>query len=92
LLTTHWYGLLLRPSTGRLNFVSEGESSPKVKGYSLKNFYESRRDFPDSIEMKSYFDLMSSMLSLLKKGRFNWLICEGHEDSLYLDAFLRRIF
>jgi energy-coupling factor transporter ATP-binding protein EcfA2 len=90
LLTTHWYGLLLRPSTGRLNFVSEGEISPKVKGYSLKNLYESRRDFPDSIEMKSYFDLMSSMLSLLKKGRFNWLICEGYEDSLYLGAYLKK--
>lgn len=89
LLTTHWYGLLLRPSVGRLNFVYKDEVAPAVKSYPLKNLYDDRRRFPDSIEMKSYFDLMSSMLSLLKKSNKNWLICEGYEDALYLNLYLK---
>lgn len=89
LLTTHWYGLLLRPSVGRLHFVSEDAGAPpQIKSFTMKNLYDHRRNFPDSIEMKSYFDLMSSMLSILKNGYSNWLICEGYEDALYLSAHL----
>ncbi len=88
-LTTHWYGLLLRPSTGRLNFTSDNPIAPLIKSYSLKNLYDNRRSFPDSIEMKSYFDLMSSMLSLIKKSNNNWLICEGYEDAMYLNVHMK---
>lgn len=91
LLTTHWYGLLLRPSKAQLNFVSKTEESPEIRNYSMRSLYDERRHFPDSIEMKSYFDLMSSMLSLLKKGKHNWLICEGYEDSVYLNLYLKPI-
>ncbi len=90
LLTTHWYGLLLRPSEGRLHFVSEnGDNAPKLNSYPLANLYDNRRHFPDSIEMKSYFDLMSSMLAILKASNTNWIICEGYEDALYLNLYLR---
>jgi energy-coupling factor transporter ATP-binding protein EcfA2 len=88
-ITTHWYGLLLRPSRGRLHFVSEAEHAPNLKSFPLKNLYDNRRHFPDSIEMKSYFDLMSSMLSILKNSPTNWLICEGYEDALYLNLYLK---
>ncbi|WP_029837051.1 AAA family ATPase, partial [Vibrio parahaemolyticus] len=41
LLTTHWYGLLLRPSEGRLHFVSEnGDNAPKLNSYPLANLYD----------------------------------------------------
>ncbi|PIB14080.1 hypothetical protein B853_16117 [Vibrio rotiferianus CAIM 577 = LMG 21460] len=90
LLTTHWYGLLLRPSEGRLHFVSEnGDDAPKLASYPLANLYDNRRHFPDSIEMKSYFDLMSSMLAILKSSNANWIICEGYEDALYLNLYLK---
>lgn len=90
LLTTHWYGLLLRPSEGRLHFVSEnGDDAPKLVSYPLANLYDNRRHFPDSIEMKSYFDLMSSMLAILKSSNANWIICEGYEDALYLNLYLK---
>lgn len=89
LVTTHWYGLLLRPSSGRLTFVSEQEDAPDVKAFSMKNLYDHRRMFPDSIEMKSYFDLMASMLSLIKQDCFSWIICEGYEDAEYLNFYLR---
>lgn len=90
LLTTHWYGLLLRPSEGRLHFVSEnGDYAPKLNSYPLENLYDNRRHFPNSIEMKSYFDLMSSMLAILKASETNWIICEGYEDALYLNLYLK---
>lgn len=89
LLTTHWYGLLLRPSSGRLTFVREQKDAPEVQGFSMKNLYDQRRSFPDSIEMKSYFDLMASLLSLIKQDAFNWIICEGYEDAEYLNFYLR---
>lgn len=89
LLTTHWYGLLSRPSEGRLHFVSEnGDDAPKLASYPLSNLYDNRRHFPDSIEMKSYFDLMSSMLAILKSSNTNWIICEGYEDARYLNLYL----
>lgn len=88
-LTTHWYGLLLKPSVGRLHFISPTADAPSISNFSLHNLYDQRRYFPDSIEMKSYFDLMSSMLSILKKEEVNWLICEGYEDAMYLSLYLK---
>ncbi|MCM2131461.1 AAA family ATPase [Larsenimonas rhizosphaerae] len=87
-LTTHWYGLLLRPSKGRLHYIEEKSLIPAVKDYSMESFFDSRRSFPNSFEMKSYFDLMSSMLSILKSQEENWIICEGAEDASYLSLYL----
>jgi ABC-type cobalamin/Fe3+-siderophores transport system ATPase subunit len=89
LVTTHWYGLLLKPSPGRLNFISSGTSAPELLSYPLNNLYDHRRRFPNSIDMKSYFDLMTSMLSILKRKKYTWIICEGYEDSLYLNLYLK---
>ena len=89
-LTTHWYGLLLRPSAGRLHYIEEGDKSPKVSSYGMKSLFDQRRYFPNSIEMKSYFDLMTSMLSLLRNSHENWIICEGGEDAVYLGLYLKK--
>lgn len=91
LITTHWYGLLLKPTNGVLSYVEASDSkAPEPKNFPLKNIHEQRRSFPDSIEMKSYFDLMSSMLSLLKTTTYNWIICEGSEDASYIKAHAKR--
>lgn len=88
LITTHWYGLLLKPTSGTLNHVELFENkAPEPKTFPLQNIHEQRRSFPNSIEMKSYFDLMSSMLSLLKKTNYNWIICEGSEDAKYIEYY-----
>lgn len=88
MLTTHWYGLLLRPSKGRLLYIDDSESFPVIRSYGMNALFNNRRRFPNSLEMKSYFDLMSSMLSILKNGEENWIICEGLEDAIYLDTYL----
>lgn len=88
-ITTHWYGLVLRPIEGTLHFISKDESvNVKIESFPLNNLQENRRKFPNSIEIRSYFDLMASMLTLLKKKDYNWIFCEGTEDYLYLSSYL----
>ena len=105
LITTHWYGLLLKPVHGRLIFIENNEfeqdldqvpddsiiaknSNFNFRSYSLLNLYDQRRNFPDSIEMKSYFDLMASLWSIIRVNKRNWIICEGYEDYQYLKYYL----
>ncbi|QNK34789.1 AAA family ATPase [Serratia sp. JUb9] len=90
-ITTHWYGLVLRPMHASLHYISRGEANNNVviDAFPLQNIQEGRRAFPNSIEIKSYFDLMASMLSLLKKNEYNWIFCEGSEDCLYLNSYLK---
>ncbi|MFV0262824.1 MAG: AAA family ATPase [Kluyvera sp.] len=88
-ITTHWYGLVLRPIEGTLHFISKDDSvNTKIESFPLNNLQEKRRSFPNSIEIRSYFDLMASMLTLLKKKKYNWIFCEGTEDYLYLRSYL----
>lgn len=88
-LTTHWYGLVLRPIEGSLHFIAKDDSTNvKIESFPLNNLQENRRKFPNSIEIRSYFDLMASMLTLLKKKSYNWIFCEGTEDYLYLRRYL----
>lgn len=106
IITTHWYGLLLKPVNGRLIYIENKESedielndnddsivadnsSFNFRSYSLLNLYDHRRHFPDSIEMKSYFDLMTSLWGVIRKSKNNWIICEGYEDYLYLNFYLK---
>ncbi|MBX9567235.1 hypothetical protein FKF78_22645 [Aeromonas hydrophila] len=93
-ITTHWYGSLLSPTNGVLHYIESKQASPQSSApdifqYPLNAVYEHRGDFPSSIEMKSYFDLVSSMSSLLKSSSNNWLVCEGTEDALYLTAYMK---
>lgn len=105
LITTHWYGLLLKPVNGRLIYIEQladenaddfigdeslvaENSGYNFRSFSLLNLYDQRRNFPDSIEMKSYFDLMASLWSIIRKSQQNWIVCEGYEDYQYLNAYL----
>jgi hypothetical protein len=38
--------------------------------------------------MKSYFDLMSSMYSLIRSDKINWIVCEGRTDVNYLKKYI----
>lgn len=88
-VTTHWYGLLLKPVRGRLHYIDKVEV-PVISSFPLNTIYDYRKTFPQSVEMKSYFDLVSSMLTLLKSEENNWLFCEGGEDAKYLELYLSK--
>ncbi|WP_080697977.1 ATP-dependent nuclease [Aeromonas hydrophila] len=94
-ITTHWYGSLLSSAHGTLHYIeskptTQQGTAPEILQFPLNAVYEHRGDFPQSVEMKSYFDLVSSMNSLLKSPDNNWLICEGSEDALYLNTYLKK--
>jgi ABC-type cobalamin/Fe3+-siderophores transport system ATPase subunit len=89
LLTTHWYGFVPTSSEGSLHHI-EVQEKPTITTFNLKTVVADRKSFPDDIEMKSYFDLVGSIVSLVKSEGTNWLICEGPDDQMYFEHFLSR--
>lgn len=88
-ITTHWYGLLITTANGYLHCVEPKRSgAPSINTLKLYRLHEERRSFPNQVEMKSFFDLISSMLSIIKSKKHNWIICEGFDDVCYLKAHL----
>jgi len=87
-ITTHWYGALPILRNGVLHHVEFTDETPQVKLFELENYFEKRKSHPDDIQMKSFFDLASSIVSSLRNSEKNWLLVEGTEDKLYLDYYL----
>jgi predicted ATPase len=88
-ITTHWYGLLITTANGYLHCVEPRRiGAPSINTLKLYRLHEERRNFPDQVEMKSFFDLISSMVSILKNKKHSWIVCEGYDDVCYLKAHL----
>lgn len=91
LITTHWYGFLPIVKNGNLHHLSQNieRDSTVIKSFNLYNVLENRKDYPDDIEMKSMFDLASSIISYMRqKQGLRWIVCEGSDDKLYLESIL----
>ncbi|WP_353144180.1 AAA family ATPase [Acinetobacter pragensis] len=87
LLTTHWYGSLPTLYHGTLNLIKSG-SKVEISSFPLNNYLEQRRDFPDDIDLKSFFELVSTIISSIKSENTKWLIIEGSDDHLYYKKYL----
>lgn len=87
MLTTHWYGSLPTIQKGNLHHIDFGEK-PSITTFDFLNFMEERRNFPDDIEMKSFFELVTTLISSIKNENINWLICEGSDDKNYITHYL----
>lgn len=89
LITTHWYGFLPTIQNGNLHHVSKQDNDmPSIASFDLANYLEDKRAFPEDVELKSYFDFVASVLSLMKAGNNNWIFCEGSDDVNYIKAHL----
>ncbi|MCE5221787.1 MAG: ATP-binding protein [Clostridium sp.] len=93
MITTHWYGSLPITNKGCLQYLEKVERTKRIKLYSFdfNNYFESRRGFPEDLMIKSYFELTSSILSSMRADKTNWIICEGSDDKLYLEYYLKDI-
>ncbi|KOP31161.1 hypothetical protein ADM98_01765 [Exiguobacterium sp. BMC-KP] len=92
LITTHWYGSLPVTDVGNVHYVElKSENKVQIKTYDLNNYFEKRGSLPEDIQMKSYFDLTSSILSSIRSEKTNWIICEGSDDKLYLSHYLKDV-
>lgn len=88
-ITTHWYGSIPVLQKGTLNHIEyDSTGKTKINQFSLSNYLESRRDFPDDINLRSYFELVSTIISSIKAGKNKWLIVEGADDLAYFSHYL----
>lgn len=85
-ITTHWYGSLPILKSGNLLHI---ENSQKVSVFNLANYFEERGSHPDDINLKSFFDLASSIISAYRNSSCHWILVEGTEDKLYLEYYLK---
>lgn len=84
-VTTHWYGSLPILDKGSLIHINKGQ---EILLFDLDNYFENRRNHPDDIYLKGFFDLTSSILSAFRGDARNWLLVEGKEDKKYLEYYL----
>ena len=91
LITTHWYGFLPTIEKGIAYYITKND---KQKNEFLKiNLYNQlNRSFklPININLKSNSELLHSIItSLYAEKAYNWIICEGISDKIYLSYFLK---
>lgn len=88
LISTHWYGALPILDKGNLHHIHEKNNSVNISQYSFKNYFQENGSHPEDIHFKSFFDLVSSIISSLRLHQKNWLIVEGEEDKKYILNYL----
>jgi predicted ATP-dependent endonuclease of OLD family len=99
LITTHWYGFLPIVDKGLVHFlkteIREKESgSDEIivfdQTVDLYRYPYQTKRLPKDFTLKSTNDLVQSIFhSLTTITPYNWLICEGSSDQIYLDYFLK---
>lgn len=90
MLTTHWYGFLPIAQNGSMHHIVQENDGVKIDTFSLYNILEERRYFPDVIELKSMYDLATSIITYMRvKNETTWIICEGSDDKIYLEYILK---
>lgn len=93
-ITTHWYGGLPILNNGRLYHVQKkdkgerGDQMIELEIYALENYFEERGNFPNDINLKSFYDLTSSLVSAIRNSEANWLIVEGNTDKKYIQHYI----
>jgi len=87
LMTSHWYGFLPVIEFGYINHI-ENSGMLKISQHALRTVTSEQKMLPDDISLKSMFDLVSSVIGMMRSDTANWLVCEGMDDQIYLKAFL----
>lgn len=97
-ITTHWYGFLPIIDRGLVHFL---KNKLKENGEGGIDFFQSTdlylypyqtKNIPKDFSLKSTNDLVQSIFHSLKAKRpYNWVICEGPSDKIYIEFFLKKI-
>jgi energy-coupling factor transporter ATP-binding protein EcfA2 len=97
IITTHWYGFLPVVNSGFAHNVYKEDDKIKFNTYSLEKYQEeialtrkqNRGQLPYDIYLKSTNDLGQSIIASLRADNFyNYILCEGSSDSIYLRFYL----
>ncbi|EIQ1512689.1 AAA family ATPase [Vibrio parahaemolyticus] len=98
IFTTHWYGFLPIIESGAASVISKVDNTHAVDLINLGTYREqikqwrssSRGVLPYDIRLKSTNDLVQSVItSTISENPYNWLICEGTSEKIYLSHFLK---
>lgn len=91
MLTTHWYGFLPIAQNGKMHHIVSDDLGVTIDTFSLYNVLEERRNFPSVIELKSMYDLATSIITYMRaKPETTWIVCEGSDDKVYLEYVMRK--
>ncbi len=96
-ITTHWYGFLPIIDKGIVHFL---KNTIKDNQEVFIDFFDKvdlylypykTKKIPDDFILKSTNDLVQSIFHSVKAEEpYNWLICEGTSDQIYLEYFLKK--
>lgn len=98
IFSTHWYGFLPTVESGSATFITKKEDEHVFAQVNLANYREQvkrlsrvpRVDLPFDVRLKSLNDLVQSIISSTTSSEpYNWLICEGSSERIYLSKYLQ---
>ena len=94
-ITTHWYGFMPIISNGVAVYCPKSDQAPLL--LDLRCFREdikklktdTRGKLPVELELKGINDLVQSIIASITTADYNWIICEGSADSIYLNHYIK---
>lgn len=98
LFSSHWYGFLPTIESGSVTVISRQDSDHVFDLVNLANYREqikqmnrqSREQLPYDIRLKSINDFVQSVItSSIGDNPFNWIICEGTTERIYLEYYFK---
>ncbi|WP_205953952.1 AAA family ATPase [Pantoea stewartii] len=98
IFTSHWYGYLPTVENGCTTAIINNDGNHIFELYDLASYREEVRKkiktsspgMPFDIKIKSVNDLIQSIISsCLADKPYNWLICEGSTEKIYLSHYLK---
>lgn len=98
IFSSHWYGFLPTIEAGSTTVISKTESSHVFDMINLANYREqikqltasSKGNLPYDIRLKSINDFVQSVItSAIGDSPYNWIVCEGSSERVYLSAYLK---
>ena len=103
--TSHWYGFIPAIQKGNIiNIISQSNDKGKQQAFlfNIQRYREelklagaqyateTHEQFPIDILLKSSNDFTQAIFhSVTNTSMYNWLICEGSTDKIYLDHYLK---
>jgi len=100
LFSSHWYGFLPTIESGSATVISKVDGSHFFDQVNLASYREqvkqmvagSRGRLPYDIRLKSVNDFVQSIItSAMGDEPYNWIICEGSSEKVYLTKYLEDI-
>ena len=98
LYTSHWYGFIPTLTSGSILNISCVSGTYDFNIFNAENYREEikfadreqKGELPLDVMVKSSNDLVQSILSsIIRDDCYNWLLCEGSSDKIYLSAYLK---